>query len=55
MNSDIGLFTPILPGTDNLGLADISTAVRSLADKAKDGKLSSEELKVSYFNILILF
>merc|ERR1712000_633907 len=51
VNSDLGLFTPILPGTDNLGLADISTAVRSLADKAKDGKLSSDELKIGTFTI----
>ena len=47
MNSDAGLFTPLIANADNKGLAEIATSVRSLADKAKTGKLTPDELQVS--------
>lgn len=47
VNADAGLFTPLVPNTDNKGLVEISESIRSLADKAKSGKLTSEELQVS--------
>lgn len=46
VNSDAGLFTPLVPNTDNKGLVEISTSVRSLAEKAKANKLTSNELQV---------
>jgi len=51
VNSDAGLFTPLVPNTDNKGLADISSSVRSLAEKAKAGKLSPDELSIGTFTI----
>ena len=51
VNSDIGLFTPLVANTDNKGLVDISGAVRSLAGKAKEGKLTPEELQIGTFTI----
>merc|ERR1712137_831179 len=51
VNSDAGLFTPIVHNTDNKGLIDISTSVRELAGKAKAGKLTPDELQVGTFTI----
>jgi pyruvate dehydrogenase E2 component (dihydrolipoamide acetyltransferase) len=38
-----GLITPIVTGADGLGVAAISTAMKDLAKRAKDGKLKPEE------------
>ncbi len=38
-----GLITPIVTGADTLGVAAISTAMKDLAGRAKDGKLKPEE------------
>jgi len=40
---DGGLVTPVVRGADQKGLADISTDMKDLAGKARDGKLMPEE------------
>jgi len=46
-----GLITPIVPKTDRLGLADISSVVRDLAGRARDGKLQPHEYQGGTFCI----
>lgn len=46
-----GLITPIVPNTDKLGLSDISSKVKDLATRAKDGKLAPEEYQGGSFCI----
>lgn len=51
VNTDRGLLTPLIQDADKLGLAGISNAVKTLADKGKDGKLSPSELSSGTFTI----
>src|SRR5215472_9463111 len=46
-----GLITPIVRGADQKGLATISNEMRSLAGKAKEGKLKPEEFQGGTFSI----
>jgi Pyruvate/2-oxoglutarate dehydrogenase complex, dihydrolipoamide acyltransferase (E2) component, and related enzymes len=46
-----GLITPILRNTDQLGLSDISSKVKDLATRARDGKLAPEEYQGGTFCI----
>jgi len=46
-----GLMTPIVPDADKLGLAGISTKVKELASKAKDGGLQPHEFQGGTFTI----
>lgn len=46
-----GLITPIVPNTDKLGLGDISSKVKDLATRARDGKLKPEEYQGGTFCI----
>lgn len=46
-----GLITPIVPNTDKMGLSDISSKVRDLATRARDGKLAPEEYQGGSFCI----
>jgi pyruvate dehydrogenase E2 component (dihydrolipoamide acetyltransferase) len=46
-----GLITPIVRGADHKGLAAISNEMRSLASKAKEGKLKPEEFQGGTFSI----
>jgi pyruvate dehydrogenase E2 component (dihydrolipoamide acetyltransferase) len=46
-----GLITPILHNTDQLGLSDISSKVKDLATRARDGKLAPEEYQGGTFCI----
>ncbi|GMH71499.1 hypothetical protein TrRE_jg10584 [Triparma retinervis] len=46
-----GLITPIVPMTDTLGLSQISSKVRDLATRARDGKLKPEEYQGGSFTI----
>lgn len=46
-----GLITPIVPKTDTLGLTEISTKMKDLATRARDGKLSPEEYQGGSFCI----
>lgn len=44
-----GLITPIIPMTDKLGLAGISSSIRDLATRARDGKLQPHEYQGGTF------
>lgn len=46
-----GLVTPVLRDADQMGLADIEKAIRDLAIKARDGKLSIEDMTGGNFTI----
>mmetsp|Transcript_18602 Transcript_18602/g.25808 ORF Transcript_18602/g.25808 Transcript_18602/m.25808 type:complete len:527 (+) Transcript_18602:214-1794(+) len=46
-----GLITPIVPLTDTLGLSEISSKVKDLAGRAREGKLSPEEYQGGTFTI----
>ena len=46
-----GLITPIVRQADRMGLAEISTAVRELAGRARQGKLAPEEYQGGSFTI----
>jgi pyruvate dehydrogenase E2 component (dihydrolipoamide acetyltransferase) len=46
VSTDKGLITPIVFGTERKGLAAISREVKSLAAKAREGKLQPHEFQV---------
>ena len=46
-----GLVTPVLRDCDTLSLADIERGIKSLADKARDGKLTVDDLSGGNFTI----
>ena len=46
-----GLITPIVPRTDTMGLSEITTAVKDLAVRARDGKLQPHEYQGGTFCI----
>ena len=48
VSTDRGLITPIVFGAERKGLASISENVRTLANKARDGKLQPHEFQVLY-------
>lgn len=43
--TDKGLITPIVPSADRKGLVDINKTIKSLASKARDGKLQPHEFQ----------
>lgn len=47
----IGLMTPIVKSVESLGLESISTAVKDLGKRARDGKLKPEEYQGGTFTI----
>ena len=47
MAAESGLVTPLVEGVDKLGLAEISGAVKAMAVKANDGKLTPADMAVS--------
>ncbi|WP_242128960.1 dihydrolipoamide acetyltransferase family protein [Sphingobium sp. Sx8-8] len=49
--TDKGLITPIVRGADTLSVAAISREVKTLADKARTGKLQPEEFQGGSFSI----
>ena len=51
VGSDRGLVVPILRNTDRKNMAQIESAIRQFGDKAKDGKLSIEEITGGTFTI----
>lgn len=51
VNTDAGLFTPLVKDADKKGLAEISGQVKSLAQKAKDGKILPDEMQTGTFTI----
>ena len=50
-STDAGLVVPVLHGADNLSLKEISAAVRDLAARAREGRLTPEELSGGTFTI----
>ena len=46
VSTDKGLITPIVFGTEKKGLAAISREVKSLAARAREGKLQPHEFQV---------
>lgn len=51
VSSDRGLVVPVLRDTDGMGLADIEGGIRDYATKAREGKLSIEEMTGGTFTI----
>lgn len=51
VSSDRGLVVPVLRDTDGMGLADIESGIRDYATKAREGKLSLEEMTGGTFTI----
>eukprot|EP00005_Dracoamoeba_jomungandri_P001619 CAMPEP_0174250042 /NCGR_PEP_ID=MMETSP0439-20130205/341_1 /TAXON_ID=0 /ORGANISM="Stereomyxa ramosa, Strain Chinc5" /LENGTH=419 /DNA_ID=CAMNT_0015330013 /DNA_START=269 /DNA_END=1528 /DNA_ORIENTATION=- len=51
VNTDHGLFTPIVFDADKRGLAEIANSVRDLAAKAKENKLQPQEFMGGTFTI----
>ncbi len=51
VSTERGLVTPVLRNCDELSLAEIEKGIKSLADKARDGKLSVEDLTGGTFTI----
>ncbi len=51
VSTERGLVTPVLRNCDELSLAEIEKEIKSLADKARDGKLSVTDLTGGTFTI----
>ena len=51
VNTEKGLFTPIVKDADKIGLSSISNKVKELADKAKSNKLQPSEFQGGTFTI----
>lgn len=51
VSSDRGLVVPVLRDTDSMGLADIEGGIRDYAIKAREGKLSIDEMSGGTFTI----
>jgi len=46
VNTDNGLFTPLVRDVDRIGLSAIANSVKALAEKAKANKLTPEDFQV---------
>lgn len=51
VNTDNGLFTPLIANADQKGLATIANSVKELAEKAKASKLTPTDLTIGTFTI----
>lgn len=51
VSTDNGLITPIVFSADRKGIEDISKDVKSLAAKARDGKLQPQEFQGGTFTV----
>lgn len=51
VNTDSGLYTPLVKHADKKGLAEISKTVKSLAEKAKTGTIGLHEIQPGTFTI----
>jgi 2-oxoglutarate dehydrogenase E2 component (dihydrolipoamide succinyltransferase) len=49
VSTDRGLLTPLVKDCDKIGLTSINSAVKDLAEKGKNNKLSPAELAVSSY------
>lgn len=51
VDTDRGLLVPVIFGADTLSLADVSSAAKALAGKAREGKLSPDEMTGGSFTV----
>ena len=51
VSSDRGLVVPVLRNTDRMSMADVEDGIRQYANKARDGKLSLDEMTGGTFTI----
>ena len=51
IGSPRGLVTPVLRNADNMGLAEIESKIRDFGEKAKNGKLTIDDMKGGTFTI----
>ncbi|WP_330925444.1 2-oxoglutarate dehydrogenase complex dihydrolipoyllysine-residue succinyltransferase [Candidatus Sororendozoicomonas aggregata] len=51
VSSDRGLVVPVLRNAENMSLADVESAIRAYGQKAKEGKLSIEDMTGGTFTI----
>ena len=51
VSSDRGLVVPVLRDTDRMSMADVESGIREFAGKARDGKLTLEEMTGGTFTI----
>lgn len=51
VSSDRGLVVPVLRDTDRMSMADVEAGIREFAGKARDGKLSLQEMTGGTFTI----
>ncbi|MEE9322295.1 MAG: 2-oxoglutarate dehydrogenase complex dihydrolipoyllysine-residue succinyltransferase [Granulosicoccus sp.] len=51
VSSERGLVVPVLRNTEHMSLADMETAIAAYAEKARDGKLSLEEMTGGTFTV----
>lgn len=51
VSSDRGLVVPVLRDTDHMSMADVEAGIRDYAGKARDGKLSLDEMTGGTFTI----
>ena len=51
IGSPRGLVTPVLRNAGNMGLAEIESVIRDFGEKAKDGKLTIDDMKGGTFTI----
>ncbi len=51
VSSDRGLFVPVLRDTDRMSMADVEGGIRDFAGKARDGKLSLNDMTGGTFTI----
>ncbi len=51
VSTERGLVTPVLRDCDTMSLSDIERGIKSLADKARDGKLTVDDLSGGNFTI----
>ena len=51
VGTEKGLVVPVIKNADELSFADIEKTIKALSEKARDGKLSIEDLQVGTFTI----
>lgn len=51
VQTDLGLFIPLIQNVDSLGLEGISSSIKSLAGLAKENKLTPQDMAVGSFTI----
>ena len=52
VGTDKGLVVPVLKNADEMSFADIEMNIKTLSDKARDGKISIDDLQGGTFTII---